>query len=365
MTPHERFLAYVRQQPVDRVPRLEAGAWEATVQRWQAESGRSRAEVLAWQQECDARADVPVDFSMIPPLPEAVVAEDEQTVTRSDRMGQVYREFRDNPERSMPEFIGFPVKDRGDWERIKRRFDPSLPERYPSDWAERLAAWRRDGPILRLYGYVANYYGGPSLFGFVRMLLGPERALYAFHDDPALVEDMMETATEFSTAVLQKALREAPVTHVHFWEDMAYKSGPLISPQMVRRFMLPRYRRMTEAVRRAGVDLITVDSDGDLQELIPLWLEAGLNGVEPLEQAAGNDLRTYKREYGRDLLLLGGIDKRALARGRGAIDEELAAKLPLAQEGGYIPMVDHGVPPDVSWDNWRYYWERKRAGLDG
>ena len=363
MTPHERFLAFARYQPVDRPPLLEAGCWDATVRRWMAESGLSREEVLAWQHDCDARSDVPVNFALLPPSEERVVAEDDQTVTRTDRMGLVYREFKDNPERSMPEFIGFPVRDRADWEQVKRRLDPTDPARYPADWAARVPTWRREQPILRLYGFVANYYGGPSLFGFVRMLLGPERALYAFHDDPALVEDMMETITDFSIAVLPRALREAPVTHAHFWEDMAYKTGPLISPAMVRRFMLPRYRRMVDALRAAGASLLTIDSDGDLRELIPLWLEAGINGVEPLEQAAGNDVATYRREYGRDLLLMGGLDKRALAHDRAAIDRELSAKLPLAAEGGFIPMIDHGVPPDVSWDNWQYYWERKKQML--
>ena len=363
MTPHQRFLAFARHQPVDRPPLLEAGVWEATVRRWSAESGRGRGEVLAWQAECDAQADTGIDFSMQPPWPERVVAEDAQTVTRTDRMGLTYREFQDNPERSMPQFLGFPVQTRQDWEAVKRRFAPALAERYPVDWPARRAGWRGQGPILRLYGYVANYYGGPSLFGFVRMLLGPERALYAFYDDPALVEDMMETSTEFSCAVLARALREAPVTYVQFWEDMAYKTGSLISPAMVRKFMLPRYRRIVESIRAAGVDQIILDSDGDVSELIPIWLEAGINGVQPLEQAAGNDLQAYRRRYGRDLLLLGGLDKRALARGPEAIDQELEQKLPLAREGGYLPMVDHGVPPDVSWDNWQYYWRRKKELL--
>jgi uroporphyrinogen decarboxylase len=127
--------------------------------------------------------------------------------------------------------------------------------------------------------------------------------------------------------------------------------------------MLPRYRRIVDTIRAAGVDLILVDSDGDVSELIPIWLEAGINGVQPLEQAAGNDLATYRREYGRDLVMTGGIDKRALARGREHLDRELAEKLPLALEGGYLPMIDHGVPPDVSWENWQYYWGKKKEML--
>ena len=106
-----------------------------------------------------------------------------------------------------------------------------------------------------------------------------------------------------------------------------------------------------------------VDSDGDVSELIPLWLEAGINGIYPMEVAAGNDLVELRREYGRDLLMTGGIDKRVLARDRRAIDDELAARIPLAEQGGYIPHIDHGIPHDVPYENFAYYWERKKELL--
>lgn len=142
------------------------------------------------------------------------------------------------------------------------------------------------------------------------MLMGPEASLYAFYDQPSLVHDMMETATEFAIIVLQKALREAPVILLQFWEDMCFRGGPLISPAMFREFMTPRYKRITQVVRDLGTDIIFVDSDGDVSELIPLWLESGINGVLPMEQAAGNDLRSYRRRYGRDLLCRGNRQAR-------------------------------------------------------
>jgi uroporphyrinogen decarboxylase len=211
-----------------------------------------------------------------------------------------------------------------------------------------------------LYGWVATYFGGPSLYGFCRMLMGEEALAYAFYDEPGMVHDMMETMTEFSIAVLARALREAPVTLVQLWEDMCYRGGPLVSPRMVREFMLPRYRRICDAVRAAGVDIIFLDSDGDLGELIPLWLEAGINGLFPFERAAGNDIVELRRRYGRNLLMSGGIDKRALPRGRAAIDAELDRIIPVALDGGYVPTLDHGIPPDVPWEAFRYYWERKK-----
>jgi len=270
MSPHHRFQSFMRFQSVDRPPLLEWGTWEATVQAWMRETGKDREYVLQWQQECDAQVLPGIDFSMIPPFEEEVLSEDDVSLTRHDRMGQTFREFKQNPETSMPEFIEAPVTTQQDWESIKRRFDPTIPERYPVDWAERVARWNREKPILRLYGLVATYYGGPSLFGFCRMLLGDERVLYAFHDEPLMIEDMMETATEFAISVFRKALTEAPVTLAQFWEDMCYREGPLISPALVKKLTVPRYRRIAQTLRDAGVDIIFVDSDGDVSQLIPL-----------------------------------------------------------------------------------------------
>jgi len=363
MTPHERFLACMRFQPVDRPVLAELGAWDSTVTAWSEQTHLDEAGVMAWQDDCDERVRACPDFSMRPAFAEETLAVDDETFTMRDKMGLVYRQFTDAPDRSMPDYVDFPVKTRGHWEAIKKRFDPADPARYPADWPEQVARWRRDQPILYAYGLVMNYYGGPSLFGFCRMLMGPERLLYAVHDEPDLVEDMMEFATEFAITLLRRALAEAPLSYVQFWEDMCYNTGPLISPEMFRRFMLPRYKRMTDVIRSAGVDVIFVDSDGDVSQLIPLWLQGGVNGVFPMEQAAGNDLRAYRREYGRDLLMLGGIDKRALIAGPAAIDRELEDKLPLAFEGGYIPTLDHWTPPDVTYDNFMYYWQRKKQIL--
>ena len=353
----------MRFEQVDRCPLLEWGPWQTTIMRWQQETGLDAAALLSYSRECDPVANAEVDFSMMPPFEERVISEDDETITKIDKMGLTCREFKKNPETSMPEFIGFPVRNATDWKEVKRRFDPSTPARYPPDWERLIMKWGTEKPILCLYGGVAAYYGGPSLFGFVRMLLGDEQVLYAFHDNPGMIHDMMETATEFALAILPKALAEAPVTYVQFWEDMCYRSGPLISPAMFREFMLGRYQRITEAIRRAGIDIIFVDSDGKVDELIPLWLEAGINGVFPMEQAADNDIHAYRRRYGRNLLMAGGIDKRALAKDKAAIDRELERQLPLARGGGYIPTIDHSIPPDVSFENFSYYWKRKKELL--
>ncbi len=177
MTPRIRYQAFMHFQPVDRPPLMDWGPWESTLANWIWETGKSREELTQWSADCDPLRDTGVDFSMIPPFDEEVIGEDEFTFTKTDRMGLTYRQFKQNPETSMPEYVGAPVKGWDDWKKIKQRFDPTTPGRYPADWNELVTRWNQEQPILRLYGYVITYYGGPSLFGFVRMLLGAERSV--------------------------------------------------------------------------------------------------------------------------------------------------------------------------------------------
>jgi uroporphyrinogen-III decarboxylase len=139
---------------------------------------------------------------------------------------------------------------------------------------------------------------------------------------------------------------------------MAFKTSSLISPRMFREFMLEPYQKVSEFVHGKGVPLTMMDSDGHISDLIPLWIEGGVDVIYPFEVNSGMDVREVRKQYPR-LGMSGGIDKRALAQGRKAIDAELAAKMPVAAQGGYVPTVDHALPPDITLANFRYYMERK------
>jgi uroporphyrinogen decarboxylase len=178
------------------------------------------------------------------------------------------------------------------------------------------------------------------------------------YDDPAFVEEMMEADAEFIIAMMSQILDVVPIDAFGFWEDMAYNHAPLISPDMVGRYMLPRYRKVTEFLRGRGVKYVGLDSDGQIDPLIPLWMDAGLNFLYPFEVQAGMDVLAVRRKYGKELRIWGGVDKRALAKGKTAIDAELARLKPLIDEGGYIPHTDHSCPPDISFGNYCYYLER-------
>jgi uroporphyrinogen decarboxylase len=146
--------------------------------------------------------------------------------------------------------------------------------------------------------------------------------------------------------------------YASFGEDIAYKGRSFMSPAMFRRFFQPHYVRICEAMRGHGIETIFVDSDGDIAELIPLWLEVGINGFSPLEVAAGMDALALKRQYGDAVVLAGNIDKRALIAGEKAIDGEVAKVQRLLDLGQYFPAVDHSVPQDVTYAHFRYLVDR-------
>jgi uroporphyrinogen decarboxylase len=141
------------------------------------------------------------------------------------------------------------------------------------------------------------------------------------------------------------------------WEDMGYKTGSLLSVRHVREMMLPRYKVMTAKLREKGIPFIFLDSDGYVDQLIPTWLEGGIEGLVPMEANAGMDVALYREEYPR-LLMIGGVDKRALHFGRAAIDHEIDKIRRVIATGGLVPFFDHGLPHDASWENFVYFVEK-------
>jgi uroporphyrinogen decarboxylase len=284
---------------------------------------------------------------VVPVFEIKVLREDERHRVETTFGGQTVEVNKEYPWR-MPKYLDHPVKDRASWNEYKKRLDPFTPERWPKDWeAFCLKRNSDDAPtMLLLEGY----------FGVLREWCGVERLLYWFYDDPNIVEDMMDQVLYLSMEVAKRAFKDLRIDTVRFWEDMAYKSGTLISPGMIRKYMLPRYKQITDFLHSQGIDIIHADSDGNVEELIPLWLEVGVNFPWPLEVAAGVDAIALRKKYGKDIILGGNIDKRVFTKGKAAIKEEVMSKVPyLAETGGYFPCLDHVIPPDVSLEAFRYY----------
>jgi uroporphyrinogen decarboxylase len=199
----------------------------------------------------------------------------------------------------------------------------------------------------------------------MREWLGFEHLCVTFADDPAWIGEMVEFWTVYVLALLERILAVTTLDHVQVNEDMAYKLHSMISPRMARRFLVPAWRSWIAAVKtRCPHAVVTIDSDGYIGELLPLFIEAGFDGTWPVEVAAGNDLNLFRRAYGSNLAYGGGIDKRALAAGGAVMRAELARVRPVIESGGYIPGCDHGVPADIAWPDFIAY-ARELARLTG
>jgi uroporphyrinogen decarboxylase len=170
---------------------------------------------------------------------------------------------------------------------------------------------------------------------------------------------MITDRVQFAKDLYARLLATGQLNFVQIWEDMAYKAGPMISPRMVREFMLPAYEELIAFFRAGGVELIMVDCDGDVRPLLPIWLEAGADVVHPCEIAANCNPLEFRSRY-PGCRLHGGLDKRAIAQGRAGVDAELRLIQPLLKEGAYIPSIDHFVPHDISFETYLYYVERRR-----
>ena len=164
--------------------------------------------------------------------------------------------------------------------------------------------------------------------------------------------------------LLTRISAELPIDRLGISEDMAYKAHAMISPAMTRDFLLPTYTRWVEIVKGGGGQVIDLDSDGCVDELIPVWIDAGINVCSPMEVAAHTDLPALRQRFGRQMGYVGGVDKRAIATGGAVLDAELARLAPVIADGGYLPGCDHGIPPDISWPNYVDY-ARKLARLCG
>jgi hypothetical protein len=267
--------------------------------------------------------------------------------------------FKGRRQGFMPQYLDHPVKDRRTWiEDVKWRLNPHTPERYV-DLEERMA--RAKAAAAQGLMIMQNLVGG---YMYLRSLIGPERLLYAFYDMPDLLHDCMRAWLELSDAVMARHQEYVTIDGIRFDEDICYKSGSLISPDMMREFLFPYYQQLIGNAKSRQLDetrhlYIHVDTDGYAVPVIPLYQEAvGLDVMEPFEVAANCDVVEIGRQF-PDLVIIGGIDKRVLAEGREAIDEHLKYGLPAMRErGGYVPTCDHGVPPEVSYENYLYYRRR-------
>lgn len=375
MNAREKFLRVMDFDTSVAPPLYEMGYWSGTVRRWYNEglpkrqgvpehlrSGESVSGPLAGgKNKCNDPGTVvkfdkggerfPLEHWIFPEFELQVLQELEDRLVIIDEMGITKKISQEND--SIPKYYEWPVKTRDDWERFKEeRLDPKTRGRYPQNLEEVIQKFEdRDYPLC-IGGLPVGF------FGSLRYLMGEVKLFTNYYDDPELVRQIINDLVDFWIQLWTPILLKIEVDWVMMWEDMCYKTGPLISPAIFREFMLPAYKRFSAFLREMRVKHIIVDTDGNCWNLISLFLEGGITGLYPMEVAAGMDVVEVRKQYA-NLQIMGGIDKRMLARGKKEIDEELEGKIPfMLKRGGYIPHVDHHVPPDVPLENFVYYRNR-------
>lgn len=287
---------------------------------------------------------------------ERVLEETPEHVIRRDRYGR--RTMLCKRTATLPLPLDHPVTDMDSWLAIKPRYLYSA-ERFKNGCLELARKARAEGALI-----VAHMPGG---FDEPRQLMGEEGLCMAYYDEPEMIHDMLETIGATAERLLDEVSREVMVDQLSVHEDLAGKTGSLVGPAQISEFIRPYYRRIWELLRSRGAQIFQQDSDGNLDAVLPAFLEAGITCSYPMEPAAGMDVVQVRKTYGDRLAMLGGIDKHVLRKDREAIRAELEYKLqPLMRRGGMVFGLDHRIPNGTPIQNYRYYVQtaREMLGLD-
>ena len=387
MTTLERFRSICRFERTGDPFVWSVAAWNEALDRWVAE-GMPVSDLSNMRQTNDLLLGPHDRLAGIAPVgaifgmgkcgnPPWIVAVDplfERRTLEDDGTHIVYQEWDGTTVRrakahddAIPQYLTFPVTDRASWREFKKRLDPHSPGRWPRGWE--IMSQERVGFSLppRMDGLPWSQRDFPlgmnllSLYGNPRNYMGLENLSIAIFDDIGLVDEMIEWQAHMALEMAKKVFA-AGVTldWVWLWEDMAFNKGPLVSPEFVRKHMVPRYKPVVRYLRDNGVSALILDCDGNVDELMPIWVDCGINATYPLECAAGMDARAYRKRFGRNLVLFGNTDKRCFALGRRAIDAEIEKTKELIRHGGYFVNADHHIPPDAPYEAVKYWLNETR-----
>lgn len=317
MTTRERFQAAMNFQPFDRLPMLEwAGWWDKTLERW-------RTEGLS--AELTDRAELYRHLGL--------------DVHRQDWVGIQ----RPGCPRPASHGSGI-ITSEADYEQVR-------PFLYATNTVneERWTAWAAE----QARGESVLWFTMDGFFWFARKLLGIERHLYAFYDQPELLHRINADLTEWMLGVIDRIGAVCAPDFMTFAEDLSYNHGPMLSEALFNEFMRPYYDQVIPALKARGIIPI-IDSDGDVT--VPAhWFEsAGLDGILPLERQAGVDIDVLRRNH-PTMKFIGHFDKMTMNKGEAVMRTEFERLLPAASRGGFLISVDHQTPPGVSYADYQLY----------
>jgi hypothetical protein len=379
----QRHRALWRGEPIDRLPHVFGGPRASTMAAWRKQGLRAGQEA-GFGVFCGFEGSIGIgklDTAPLPPFEERVLEQDAHSIVWTDEWGVKRRDAKRQATAGFAtrQYLEFPVKSLADFERMKWRYDPATPQRtVPVAGENDRATLNPDG--YRVHKSTENWRDNaarcnasadpvhvtvPGLYWTARDWAGFEGLSMLFLDDPDCVHAMMDHWTTFLIELLREPLARIKVDAVTLNEDMAYKTAAMISPAMMREFMLPRYERIYRFLKDAGVDAVFMDSDGHNGQILEVFHPTGIDGIHPMEIAALNDPGEYLAAH-PGLFISGGIDKRELRFDKPRARAEIAHRFAQARsQGRYLPTVDHGVPPDIPLRTFLYGVELARGLADG
>lgn len=353
LTDRERFNRQMHFKPIDRCFNMEFGYWEENFDEWSLFVDNNITT--------NAEADKFFNFDVIklyeykwmnPAFEQRVIEETKDKKIIMNQDGLV-AEVPADGHNTIPHFLKSSILTPEDWEKCKEeRFRRDDPDRKPDVEAlKKLYPADRDFPVGLSCG---------SMIGKIRDVLTFEGLAFACFDHPEMVEDMVETCCVLVEDHLDAILGEVDFDFAWGWEDICFKSGPIVSIDFFKNVVLPRYKRINSKLKAHGIDIWFTDCDGDIRPILPMLIEGGINTMFPFEVNCSGHPGDLLKEYGQDLRIMGGFNKMALGEGPEAIKKYMETLVPLVERGGYIPFCDHRCPPNVKQENYLYYLDLKQ-----
>lgn len=369
MTLTENVSAILHEKPYDYMPVVSFGFWNETLQKWAEEGHITNEEAQGYAQYGD---NSPSDQSVMKKLgfdfnwnscfvtncglsptfePQVLERRADQSYVMRDEQGLIV--LQKDGIVSIPAEIGTTLTDRDVWEK---EYLPKLQwnkNRVDFDTLDRIKTQERTIPVGIHCG---------SLAGYMRNLLGFEQFCYLQADDEDLFAEIADTIAELCYQNTKMALESGvSFDYAHFWEDICFKNGPMISPEEFDRYFGRHYKRITDLLSGYGIDIVSVDCDGLIDALVPVWLKNGVNTMFPIEVGTWNaSVASWRAQYGNQIKGVGGMNKTVFAKDFEAVDREIERLIPLIKAGGYIPCPDHRIAPDAKFENVQYYCRKLR-----
>jgi uroporphyrinogen decarboxylase len=343
MTSKERVQAALDFRQPDHIPVYTHSYWPQFVDAWRREKGMPPEANIADYYPMDIGRVVPNE-APFPSQHEVLRETDKYRIVRTS-WGNVQQAHQGKAWLSPPRTLEVPLQDKGQIDQLEFE-SPLLESRFPEiPQIEQLKEEK----------FIHLKTGGPYLR--TSNLRGPKQWLIDLMQDREFARELAMKVTNHITNVGLEALRRYDLydASVWFYDDMGTNQGPFFPPKTFRHIFLPCYRKMCAAYHRAGVSKIGLHCDGNIEPILDMLVDAGINILNPVEPKAGMDVVRLRERYGKKLAFSGGLDNAfILPRGNeGEIEDHVKHVMESGRDGGLI-IGTHSIGADISVDTYDY-----------